>query len=70
MKEYTVELFWDMEANVWVATSDDVRGLVLESEESMEVLKERVRLVVPELLELNDCSRNEPYSLRFVLSAL
>lgn len=50
--EYTVNLLWDNEASVWVATSDDVIGLALESG-SMDALIERVRLAVPELLELN-----------------
>ena len=51
--EYTVKLFWDSEASVWVATSDDIRGLVLESG-SLDVLIERVRITVPELLRLNN----------------
>ena len=29
--EYKIDLTWDSEASVWVATSDDVPGLVLES---------------------------------------
>ena len=50
---YTVKLFWDSDASVWVATSDDIRGLVLESG-SLDVLIERVRITVPELLRLNN----------------
>ena len=50
--EYRVNLIWDPEALVWVATSDDVPGLVLESG-SYDALIERVRYAVPELLELN-----------------
>ena len=50
---YTVNLLWDADASVWVATSDDVRGLVLESG-SLDVLIERVRMTVPELLKLNN----------------
>ena len=49
---YTVNLLWDSEADVWVATSDDIIGLVLESG-SLDVLIERVRRIAPELLELN-----------------
>ena len=49
---YTVLFTWDDEANVWVATSPDVIGLVLESE-SLDVLMERVKNAIPELLELN-----------------
>ena len=49
---YIVNLAWDAEASVWVATSDDIPGLVLESG-SFDALLERVRFAVPELLELN-----------------
>jgi len=52
MAEYTIKLEWDSQANVWIATSDDVPGLVLESG-SFDALIERVRYAVPELLELN-----------------
>lgn len=50
--QYTVNLIWDAEAEVWVATSDNIPGLVLESG-SFDALIERVRFAVPELLELN-----------------
>ena len=49
---YTVLFTWDEEANVWVATSPDITGLVLESE-SLDVLMERAKDAIPELLELN-----------------
>ena len=49
---YTVHLNWDPDAAVWVATSEDIPGLVLESG-SFDALIERVRVTVPELLELN-----------------
>ena len=50
---YTINLLWDSEASVWVATSDDIKGLVLESG-SLDVLIERVRMAVPDLLKLNN----------------
>ena len=50
--EYSVKLQWDPEAAVWVATSEDIIGLVLECG-SLDALVERVRYAVPELLELN-----------------
>ena len=50
--EYIVNLMWDNEAGVWIATSDDVKGLVLESG-SLDALIERVRFAIPELLALN-----------------
>ena len=52
MSEYIVDLNWDNEAGVWVATSDDVPGLVLESG-SLDALIERSRFAIPELLLLN-----------------
>ena len=42
---------WDAEAGVWIATSDDVPGLVVEAA-TWPVMIEEVRLVLPELLEL------------------
>ena len=50
--EYHVTLNWDNEAEVWYATSEDIIGLILESE-SMDSLIKRVKMAVPELLELN-----------------
>lgn len=50
--ECVIDVLWDDEAAVWVATSKDVPGLVLESG-SFDALTERVRAAVPELLELN-----------------
>jgi predicted RNase H-like HicB family nuclease len=52
MTEYTVLLTWDEEARVWIAESDDIPGLILESG-SLDALIERVRFAAPELLELS-----------------
>ncbi len=52
MKDIYVQAFWDTEAEVWVATSDDVPGLVTEAEDS-EKLIEKLRVLIPELLEAN-----------------
>ena len=43
---------WDDEASVWVATSDDVQGLATESD-SLEGLIEKLKAIIPELLEAN-----------------
>ena len=48
---YKIIFTWDDEAYVWIATSDDVPGLVLEHG-SFDALVERVRLAVPELLAM------------------
>ena len=58
MSECKIKFFWDSEASVWVATSDDVPGLVLESG-SFDLLVERVRYAVPELLEMNGITQSE-----------
>ena len=43
---------WDEDANVWVATSDDVPGLATEAE-TTEALVEKLKVMIPELLEAN-----------------
>ena len=62
--DYVVKFTWDNEAGVWIATSDDIPGLVLESG-SFDALIERVRFAVPELLELNGTAP-APVQLRMV----
>ena len=52
MKKLLVIAQWDNEVGVWVATSDDIPGLVTEAA-SLDELLERVLAVVPELLEDN-----------------
>ncbi len=64
MIEYVINFTWDNEANVWIATSNDIPGLVLESG-SFDALLERTRYAVPEILALND-SETEPISLTFI----
>jgi predicted RNase H-like HicB family nuclease len=52
-KTYKISAFWDAEAEVWVATSEDVPGLVTEAS-TIEVLTEKLRVMIPELLVLNN----------------
>jgi len=49
---------WDEDAGVWVATSDDVPGLATE-ETTMEALIEKLKIVVPELLQANGLELGE-----------
>ena len=49
---YKIKVKWDPDAAVWIATSKDVPGLVLESG-SFDALVERVKNAIPELIELN-----------------
>ena len=49
---YEVLARWDTEAGVWVAESDDVPGLVAEAD-SPNLLAQKLKTLIPELLELN-----------------
>ena len=49
MLEYQIKLTWDDEASVWIAESDDIPGLILE-DSSFDVLIDRVKIAVPDLL--------------------
>ncbi|MBK5293026.1 MAG: DUF1902 domain-containing protein [Acidobacteriia bacterium] len=49
---YEILAQWDSEAGVWVAESQDVPGLVAEAD-SPNVLVQKLRDLIPELLELN-----------------
>lgn len=62
--EYLINLTWDSEADVWIAQSDDIPGLVLESG-SFDALLERVRYTVPDLIELNKINQSHT-TLTFV----
>ena len=66
-KQITVNAEWDAEAKVWVATSDDVPGLITEAE-TVEALAEKLSAMIPELLEANaalagDAIREGPINL-------
>ena len=63
LMNYTVFFSWDSEAEVWIATSPDVTGLVLEGD-SLDALMKRVEKAIPELLELN--SQTPAKSVSFV----
>ena len=50
-----IQVLWDDEAPVWVATSDDVPGLATEAS-TMEELRDKLQVIVPELCEANGVS--------------
>ncbi|NET58406.1 MAG: DUF1902 domain-containing protein [Symploca sp. SIO2E6] len=43
---------WDADAKVWIAKSEDVPGLATEAD-TLEALTKKLRIIVPELLQLN-----------------
>ena len=49
-REINIQASWDSDASVWIATSTDVPGLVVESDTWASMIEE-VRLVLPDLLE-------------------
>lgn len=59
-----INAIWDDEVDVWVATSDDVPGLITEAA-TMEHLIERLQTLIPELMELN-CNQSGPFPFRIV----
>jgi len=50
-RDITIRAHWDGEASVWLATSDDVPGLVVEADTWPGMINE-VELILPELLEV------------------
>ena len=54
-KPFFIRAEWDEEARVWVATSEDVPGLATEAE-TVESLIEKLRDMIPALLEANGIS--------------
>ena len=51
MTEFRIEAEWDTDAEVWVATSSDVPGLVVQGRTPDEIV-DKVRLVLPALIEI------------------
>jgi hypothetical protein len=62
-RSITIDARWDGEASVWIATSKDVPGLVVEAD-TWPAMIEEVRLVLPDLLELSG-ERSDNLSLTF-----
>ena len=52
MKSLLVRASWDPESSVWVATSEDVPGLVTEAD-TMSALLAKLKVMVPEMLDEN-----------------
>ena len=61
--EYVINFMYDSDAKVWIATNDYI-PLTLESD-SLDVLMQRVKTAVPELLELNELPRAKLETVSF-----
>lgn len=66
-KPIIVHADWDPEAQVWVATTQDLRGLVTEAN-SIEALRAKLPGIVLDLLEENGIS-DVPASIEIVARA-
>ncbi len=65
-KEYYIKALWDNEAMVWYASSEDVPGLSTEAE-TLELLIEKLKIIIPELLQANDVTiPDQPISFHVV----
>lgn len=52
-----IDFQWDEETGVWIATSKEIPGLILEHE-NKDILMKRAREAVPDLQALNEYVRN------------
>ncbi len=62
-RDINIKAQWDGEAGVWIATSNEVPGLVVEADTWPGMIEE-VRLILPELMGLSG-HRSEKLSLTF-----
>lgn len=68
-RAYRVRCVWDAEAQVWVASSDDVPGLATGAD-TLDELIEKLKIVVPELLEANGAlPAGDPSDIPFAIIA-
>ena len=61
-----VKAIWDKDARVWVAISEDVPGLATEAD-TLEELIEKLRIMIPELLEANGLLAGDEEEVSFHL---
>jgi predicted RNase H-like HicB family nuclease len=66
VRTYNVRAEWDPEAEVWYVAESDVPGLATEAD-SVDNLIRKLRVMIPEMLELNgiiqDHRAHVPFSL-------
>jgi len=62
-RDINIQARWDGDASVWIATSVDVPGLVIEAD-TWPTMIEEVKLALPDLMELSGQGYENP-SLTF-----
>lgn len=67
-RKFFVTAEWDDEAGVWYVSDSDVPGLATEAS-TMDELLRKLRVMVPELLELNGVIGHEHPGVPFSLMA-
>ena len=65
-RTYLVRAKWDNEAQVWVADSDDIPGVAAEAE-SREKLQDKLAVLIPEMIELNNVEVDQTEPLEIVI---
>ena len=66
---YKIEAFWDQEAEVWFAESQDILGLVTEAE-NLDQLTHKLKQIIPDLLIANHgIDQNHQENITFELIA-
>jgi len=56
---------WDYEEKVWIASSNDILGLIAEAE-SIETLSTKLQSMAPELLLLNERNTDEEIIIEII----
>jgi predicted RNase H-like HicB family nuclease len=64
-KPFYVHAEWDDDARVWVASSDSVPGLATEAATTEELI-DKLRLLIPELLEANGVPHVPPVAFELL----
>jgi hypothetical protein len=55
-RNISIRTFWDDDAKVWIVTSSDVPGLVIEADSWLSAIQE-IELVLPDLIEMSGHTR-------------
>lgn len=64
--QFVIEATWDDEAEVWVAESNEVPGLITEADSRIQ-LSRKLTVLVPELLALNNYPFDPHKDIEFVV---